>query len=149
MMKEKDIREMCRLYAAVFPRYPFPIQDADFIRETMAGKTRFFGIRAHGHLIALASAELNRRAAATEMTDFAVHPEYRGNRLGLHLLAALEEDARQRGIITAYTIARLNSIGMNLVFHRNGYTFGGTLINNTRIATGIESMNVWYKTLEN
>jgi beta-lysine N6-acetyltransferase len=36
---------------------------------------------------------------------------------------------------------------MNVTFSRAGYTFTGTLINNTNIGGSIESMNVWYKRL--
>lgn len=32
-----------------------------------------------------------------------------------------------------------------VTFARNGYTFSGTLLNNTDISGSIESMNVWYK----
>jgi hypothetical protein len=44
-----------------------------------------------------------------------------------------------------YTIARAASHGMNTTFARQGYRFAGTLVNNTHIAGGIESMNVWYR----
>ena len=148
LMTEQDIPCMCRLFSEVFPQYPFPVHDKDFIRKTMAKKTRYHGIHIQGNLAAIASAEINYRARSAEMTDFAVMPEYRGNSLGQHLLQALEKDARENGIITAYTIARLKSTGMNIVFRRGGYTFTGTLVNNTRISRGIESMNVWYKSLQ-
>jgi hypothetical protein len=36
---------------------------------------------------------------------------------------------------------------MNATFAKAGYSFGGTLINNTNISGDIESMNVWYKNL--
>ncbi|MDD2310679.1 MAG: hypothetical protein PHH91_13970, partial [Desulfuromonadaceae bacterium] len=39
------------------------------------------------------------------------------------------------------------SFGMNITFARDGYSFGGTLTNNTNISGSLESMNVWYKTL--
>lgn len=51
------------------------------------------------------------------------------------------------GIKTAYTIARSTSFGMNKTFARQGFDFGGTLVNNTLIGDTIESMNVWYKAL--
>jgi hypothetical protein len=44
-----------------------------------------------------------------------------------------------------FTIARARSTGMNVTFAKNGYSFAGTLINNTNISGRIESMNVWYK----
>jgi len=51
------------------------------------------------------------------------------------------------GIKTVYTIARLNSIPMNVTFLKRGYKYGGTLINNTNISGKIESMNVLYNYL--
>ena len=54
---------------------------------------------------------------------------------------------RQKNMRTAYTIARAISPGMNITFAKAGYKFSGTLINNTNISGGIESMNVWYKSL--
>ncbi len=35
--------------------------------------------------------------------------------------------------------------GMNITFAKTGYTYAGTLINNTNISGRLESMNVWYK----
>jgi hypothetical protein len=37
---------------------------------------------------------------------------------------------------------------MNITFGRRGYRYAGTLVNNTWIGGAIESMNVWYKILE-
>ncbi|MFW5803052.1 MAG: hypothetical protein ACOCWJ_03955 [Verrucomicrobiota bacterium] len=53
----------------------------------------------------------------------------------------------QRGLRTAYTIARALSPGMNITVARCGYTFAGTLTNNTNISGQIESMNIWHKSL--
>ena len=39
------------------------------------------------------------------------------------------------------------SAGMNITFSKNGYKYGGTLVNNTDISGQIESMNVWFKNL--
>ncbi|MFH1725408.1 MAG: putative beta-lysine N-acetyltransferase, partial [Elusimicrobiota bacterium] len=46
------------------------------------------------------------------------------------------------------TIARAVSFGMNIAFARVGYSFGGTLWNNTNISGNIESMNIWHKRLD-
>ena len=54
---------------------------------------------------------------------------------------------RQEGMHTAFSIARALSLAMNTLFSRRGYTYGGTLVNNTNIAREIESMHVWYKRL--
>jgi hypothetical protein len=46
---------------------------------------------------------------------------------------------------TGYTSARSLSFGMNITFCRRGYSYAGTLVNNTCISGDIESMNVYYK----
>ncbi len=143
----EDIVAMAALYREVFASYPFPIYESEYLRETMRANTVYFGIWAQKRLVALASAEMDIDAGLVEMTDFAVLPEYRGNGLALFLLKQMEEEMRLRGIKTAYTIARLQSPGMNLTFSKADYKYSGTLINNTNICGNLESMNVWYKKL--
>jgi putative beta-lysine N-acetyltransferase len=82
-----------------------------------------------------------------EMTDFATLPELRGKGYSYYLLDEMEKNMSDTGIKTAYTIARARSYGMNTVFSRHSYIYAGTLVNNTNISGGIESMNVWYKKL--
>ena len=81
------------------------------------------------------------------MTDFATAPAARGASLARHLLARMDEDLAAKGFCTAYTIARAASAGMNICFARGGYTWGGTLWNNTQICGKLEHMNVWHKAL--
>ena len=57
----------------------------------------------------------------------------------------MEYEMQLQGIMTLYTIARSTSIPMNKTFLRLGYKYAGTLINNTNISGGIESMNLFYK----
>lgn len=142
-----DLSAMAELYRCVFPTYPFPIQDEGFLRETMKAHVRYFGVFSANRLLALASAECSEGGAHAEMTDFATYPEARGQGLALHLLTAMEESLKGSGYVTAFTIARAPSAGMNITFARAGYFYGGTLVNNTQISGRIESMNVWYKPL--
>jgi len=79
------------------------------------------------------------------MTDFATLTACRGHGLALYLLQQMEEEMKLRGMHIFYTIARAYSHGMNITFARNGYTYAGTLTNNTNISGSLESMNVWYK----
>jgi putative beta-lysine N-acetyltransferase len=137
--------QMADLYGRVFESYPFPIFDPAYIRRTMEENFRYFGIFRNARLIALASAERNESGA--EMTDFATDPEYRRASLAAHILAAMEADARQNDVKTAFTIARSVSYGINIMFARGGYSFAGTLVNNTNISGRVQSMNVWYKPL--
>jgi len=143
----EDCQQMSRLYKQVFASYPFPIDDPDYLRKTMAENISYAGIWQDEKLVALASAELDRKSANAEMTDFATLPEHRDGGLASTLLHYLEEQVHKQGVQTCYTIARATSYAMNITFARNGYEYGGTLTNNTQIAGALESMNVWYKSL--
>lgn len=140
--------KMADLYKKVFKTYPFPIEDPDFLAQTMDQNCRYMGIWKQDQLVSLASADINTSEKNAEMTDFATHPEHRGQQLSGILLQSLEALIAAQGIKTAYTIARAKSFGMNITFSRAGYCFTGTLINNTNISGEIENMNVWYKGLE-
>lgn len=139
--------EMSRIYKAVFPSYPFPIHDPEYIRKTMAENVDYFGIVKGNELIALSSAEMDIAGSNVEMTDFATLPDYRGQGLARFLLQEMEKAMIDRSIQTAYTIARAASAGMNITFAQIDYQFSGLLINNTQISGKIESMNIWHKKL--
>ncbi len=145
MLKENDCKNISSVYERVFESYPFPIHDPDYILQTMNNAVRYFGIEHEGKLIALASAEMDRQAQNAEMTDFATLPDFRGKGLALKLLASMEEQMKQEDVKTLYTIARLNSAGMNKTFLRLGYSYCGTSLKNTNISGKIESMNIYYK----
>jgi len=143
-----DTDEMSAVYRKVFKSYPFPIQEPRYLLDTMKRHIRYYLIRREGRIVALSSAEMDIKAKTVEMTDFATLLEYRGQGFGFRLLKAMEGEMAKEGMITAYTIARAFSYGMNIIFARRNYTYAGTLINNTNIAGNIESMNVWYKKLQ-
>ncbi len=147
LASESDAPELALLYASVFESYPFAIDSEKYLVDAMRTGTLFAVARAGDDITAAASAEIDSSFAACEMTDFATAVEARGRGLASHLLGILEREVSRRGVGTAYTIARATSAGMNIVFARAGYQFGGTLVNNTGIAGGIESMNVWYRTV--
>ncbi len=142
-----DAGVISALYSKVFMSYPFPVYDKNYILKTMRENFIYFGVFSEGQLVGVSSSEIYLDSVNAEMTDFAVIPEMRGNRLALLLLANMEQKMREQGIKTVYTIARLNSIPMNVTFLKRGYRYGGTLINNTNISGKIESMNVLYKYL--
>lgn len=144
----QDALEMAKLYSQVFDSYPFPISDPEYIKQTMNTNVIYFGIWKGSDLIALSSCEIGLEDRNVEMTDFAVHPAYRGYKLSYFLLIEMEKEMKSQEIKTAYTIARSVSYGMNATFAKCGYTFSGTLINNTQIGGKIEDMNVWYKSLQ-
>lgn len=144
--KENSI-EMSDIYKIVFTTYPFPIHDSRYIEKTMDENIVYFGAVYNGKLAALSSCEIDIESQSVEMTDFATLPEHLGNGIALALLKKMEQEMINRRIITAYTIARAESAGMNVTFAKNGYKYCGTLVNNTNISGQIESMNVWVKKL--
>lgn len=142
-----DAENLAMLYQAVFETYPFPISDPEFLRHGMAADTRYFQVTNTGSVIAASSFEISRIARNSEMTDIAVIPDYRGIGLSHLLLERMEKEACREGIILAYTICRAMNLPVNRLFSGTGYSYGGTLVGNTNICGGFESMNVWYKKL--
>ena len=140
-----DVNEMVELFKQVFATYPFPVHEPGYIKETMENDVIYFGVFDKGKLISVSSSEVDFKSENAEMTDFAVLPSHRGQGLSKILLRFMEAEMKKKGIKTIYTIARLNSIPMNKTFLGAGYSYAGTLINNTNIAGGIESMNIFYK----
>lgn len=146
-METTHAETMAELYSRVFDSYPFPIFDPDFIKETMESHVHYFGVFQGAELVALSSAETDMTALNAEMTDFATLPHVRGQGLADLLLDTMGRAVADMGVQTAYTIARATSHGMNIAFSRAGYRFAGTLVNNTNISGGLESMNVWWQDL--
>ena len=142
-----DILEISELYKNVFETYPFPIHDSDYILKTMQDNVTYFGVWNNKRLISIASTEMDLRSENVEMTDFATLPDYLGKGLSVYLLNRMENYVKTIGLKTTYTIARSLSYGMNITFAKMGYTYSGTLKNNTNISGSLESMNVWYKLL--
>ena len=142
-----DIPVMIDIYKKVFPTYPFPIHEPDYLMKTMDGNVDYFCVESDSKIIALASAEKDVNGHFAEMTDFATLPDWRGNGLAGHLLDRMERSIKNQGIMTVFTIARAASAGMNITFSKAGYAYGGRLKNNTNISGQIESMNIWHKKL--
>lgn len=144
----EDGIEMSRVFKTVFKTYPFPIFDADYLSTLMKTKqVRYFCIKNHQRINAIAASEIDLDHKSVEMTDFATLPAFRGQGYAGCLLENMERKMAGQGMRTAFSIARALSPGMNTLFAGRGYAFGGTLLNNTNISGRIESMNVWYKRL--
>jgi beta-lysine N6-acetyltransferase len=146
--KHGDAEDMGDLFRQVFESYPFPIYDPDFLRTMMDSNTDYFAIRHQGQMVAVAAAEKDGENLSVEMTDFATLPAWQGRGLAGRLLAAMESDMTKQGMITAFSISRAVSFGMNITLGKLGYAYGGLLTNNTNIAGRIESMTVWHKRLK-
>ncbi len=142
-----DTEEMAEIYRKVFPTYPFPIHKSEYLEETMKTHIDYYCVETDNVMVALSSSEKDIKELNVEMTDFATLPEWRGYGFGQALLSIMEKNMKEKDFKTSYTIARAMSAGMNIVFSRAGYEYGGRLINNTNISGNIESMNIWYKPL--
>lgn len=147
ILQKNDVEQMALLYKKVFETYPFPINDPNYLEKTMNSDVIYHGVWHDDKLVALSAAEIDFEQKNVEMTDFATLPDYRCHGLAGYLLDQMEKDVKNAGILTAYTIARSYSYGMNITFAKHGYRFAGSLTNNTQISGALESMNVWYKPL--
>jgi len=142
------IPELIRIYREVFATYPSPLTNADYIQAVMKRNVLFRMAHLDGHAVAAASAEIDLKNSNAELTDCATMSEAQGMGLMQHLLMYLEKDLLNQGIMTAYTLARAQSYGMNCAFYRLGYEFSGRLINNCDIFGQFEDMNIWVKKLK-
>lgn len=142
-----DAVDMARVFKKTFETYPFPVFDCDYLIETMDSHVIYFGVWHHGKLVAISSCEMYEKKSNVEMTDFAILEKFRGKKLSLFLLNEMEKVMKERNIKTAYSMSRAQSYGMNITLAKFGYRYGGTVINNANLGGGIESLNIWYKSL--
>lgn len=140
-----DAPALAELYHNTFRIYPTPVGDPEYIRKTMREGTIYVFVRDETRIVSAASAEINQKYRNAELTDCATAEGYQGKGYMRALLLELDHMLRKQGITCPYTIARSESFGMNKVFHQLGYTFGGRMVNNCMIYSGLEDMNVWYK----
>lgn len=144
---EEHIPLLAAIYRSVFETYPSPLTNPDYIKSTM-DRNLIYRMAVRGDsALAVASADMDSKHSNAEMTDCATVPEAQGKGLMQHLLTYLEQDLKDEGIITAYTLARGMSVGMNRSFFKLGYEFSGRLINNCDIFGHFEDMNIWVKRL--
>ncbi|WP_347550249.1 putative beta-lysine N-acetyltransferase [Pseudalkalibacillus hwajinpoensis] len=144
---KKDAGGLAELYKHVFAVYPTPMDNPDYIRKVMKEGTIFLLVEEQGTIKSAASAELNRKWHNAEVTDCATLPDFRKGGTMRHLIMELEKTLLKEEIYYAYSIARARSFGMNAVLHQLGYAYGGRLVNNVKIYTDWENMNLWSKML--
>ncbi|MGD7051173.1 putative beta-lysine N-acetyltransferase [Sutcliffiella horikoshii] len=145
--KISDAQALSQFYKDVFPIYPVPIEDPNFIMEQMESNTFFMLLEEKGEIIAAASAEMNKTYRNAEITDCATSPSKRKGGYMNTLIRELEAELVKKQIYCSYSIARALSFGMNAVLHNLDYTYKGRLKNNCYIFDKIEDMNVWSKDL--
>lgn len=141
----EDCQPMSRLFSKVFTSYPSPVFEPEYLKQSIKKGNIFMVIYSGHKLASVAAAEIQTEYSRTEMTNCATDPRFRGRGLSTALILGLEKKCRSSNINCLYSLARASSYGMNLVFHRLGYSFGGTLINNCHIGGRYENMNVWVK----
>jgi putative beta-lysine N-acetyltransferase len=140
-----DTPQLAALFTEVFPLYPSPLSEPEHIVNSMNKGTVFVFISNGDQILSAASAEINKKYGNAELTDCATLNKARGNGYMQQLIRKLEILLAKMNINCMYTISRSQSFGINKAFYNQGYTFGGRLINNCYISSGLEDMNIWYK----
>ncbi len=143
---ESDAEALAHFLGDNFTSYPTPVHDPDYIKEIMKERALFKIALHNGEIICTASADRNIDLLNAEITDCVTHPGYRGKGLTGHLIHLLEQDLMASGYITLYSLARAISPAINRALRKNGFQYGGRLINNCCIMGNIEDMNIWVKT---
>lgn len=142
-----DTKELATFYRDLFASYPFPIFEPMYLEKMMREDVAYYCVRNREKIIAAAATESTPDGRYAEMTDFGTASDWRKQGMAASLLRRMESELESAGFLTAFTIARAASPGMNMVFKRGGYQYSGLLVNNTQISGTIESMTVWYKRL--
>ncbi|WP_052158861.1 putative beta-lysine N-acetyltransferase [Halobacillus sp. BBL2006] len=145
--QEKHAEEMAAFYKGVFSKYPTPIHDPDYIVKMMRDHVHFSLIYSGDELVSACSADIFSEYEAAEFTDCATSPAHRGKGLLSYQYPLLENKMKELGIQTMFSYTRAISMGMNIVAAQQGFTYGGCMVRNSMIGTGLEDMNIWYKTL--
>ncbi|MFZ5644313.1 MAG: putative beta-lysine N-acetyltransferase [Bacillota bacterium] len=140
-----DASKISKLFRKVFTSYPTPVYDPHYLKLCIESDDIFLVAEQGDKLAGVAAAELNRQNLRAELSDCATAPDFRGKGLNTLLLAQLEKICLSQNINCLFSLARASSYGMNLVLHRLGYEYGGTLINNCHIGGRYENMNIWVR----
>ncbi|SER41481.1 putative beta-lysine N-acetyltransferase [Salipaludibacillus aurantiacus] len=147
-LEESDLDQLTSLYKRVFDVYPTNIFDQNYIKASMNNNYTFVTAKDQGKVIGAASA-MKTGYQSAEITDCAVDPDYRGRNILHGLILELETRLVKERIFNAFSITRAVSVGMNMTVKRLDYTYKGTLVNNCKISSGYEDMNIWVKKLKN
>ncbi|WP_096188712.1 putative beta-lysine N-acetyltransferase [Evansella halocellulosilytica] len=145
-VNDDDLLNLSQLYQEVFEKYPTNIFAPNYLKEAKESNYTFIVAKDGKKVIGAASA-MDTGFFSAEITDCAVHPDYRGKQILHMLILSLEKELVNKGIYHVFSITRAKSVGMNMTVKRLGYQYEGTLINNCIISTGFEDMNVWTKRL--
>jgi len=142
-----DTSELAQLYDTIFETYPTPMNNAQYIENLMQDDVYFTIIEYHGQIVSASAADIIPDFNSAEMTDCATLLEHRQKGLLSHQFSYLIELMRQKGVQTLFCYSRAVSLGMNLINIRNGFTYGGRMVQNSNIAGRLECMNIWFKNI--
>lgn len=145
----KDAEELAALYSKVFKYYPSQVDNPDYLEENIGDNYFFVYIKKDNKIISAASAMIMPEFSWAEITDCVTDPEFRGNQLLIHIIKEIEKKLLDKNIFSHFSIARSESVGMNMSLKRLGYEYQGRLINNCKIYSGFEDMNLWTKQTNN
>lgn len=143
----RDAESLAMLYEQVFPIYPTPMNDPNYVKKVMIEGAIFYIVECNKQIVSAASADVNKTYNHAELTDCATAPEHRKYGLMKKLLIMLEDDLKNEQIFCVFSIARSLSFGMNAAFYQLGYEYRGRMANNCYIYHALEDMNVWVKDL--
>lgn len=145
MAGEKDAGDLASIYKKVFKYYPSNVHDPEYLRRKIGDDYFFIMVKHGGTVVSVASAMVDPQLKSAEITDCATDPDYRGNGFLYPIITKLEKQLKKKGIKTFYSLTRAQSPGMNLTVKRLGYQYQGRLVNNCKIFSGYEDMNIWTK----
>lgn len=142
-----DSKNLASLFKNVFKTYPTPMENEDFIKEIIGDKVLFKVAEINGKIVSAASADINKDFLNAEITDCATLNTYRGMGLLSNLIYNLEQDLKKNNFLTLYSLSRAISPGINIALSKHNYNYTGRLINNCKIMSGFEDMNIWVKNI--
>ncbi len=143
-----DIPQMIRLFSSVFETYPSPVFNGDYLQNVMNEQILFKVAVEDDNIISIASADMDKNNLNAEITDCATYSEHRGKGILPNLIQHLEEDLRQKGFRTLYSLSRAINPGINRSLSKLEYRYCGRLVNNCHICGSFEDMNIWVKKLK-
>lgn len=143
-LEEADLPKMAHLAEKVFSTYPYPIYDPEYLKKCQQEEFEFYGIFQDHVLLEAAIVKANREEGHSEIIDFVIPSQFKGQNLAYHILGEIKRATAEQELHTLYSSVRATSYGLNITFRKQGFQYGGTLINNTWVGNHLESMNIWY-----
>jgi putative beta-lysine N-acetyltransferase len=141
----KDVLAMSFLFQQVFASYPTPVHEPLYLTQALEKGDIYMVAYCGDRLAGVSSAEIQRDQWRAELTNCAIDDDFRGEGLVTCLLEKIANTCLSRYINCLYSLARASSYGMNLVLHRLGYAYSGTMTNNCHIGGRFENMNIWVR----